>query len=154
MNNKKPTLFEWMGGRPVLEQLMETFYAKVRKDELLAPLFKHMTDDHPRHVAMWFEEVFGGEPVYTQNRGGFKTMIANHKGKSIQSEQRQRYVQLLLEAADEINLPDDPEFRSAFVAYVEWGSRRAQKNSQPEAEPSKRTTVPSWGWGEAPPDTL
>ena len=32
------------------------------------------------------------------------------------------------------NLPDDPEFRSAFVAYAEWGTRFAMHNSQPDAE--------------------
>ena len=38
-------------------------------------------------------------------------------------------MQLLIETADEINLPDDPEFRSAFVAYIEWGRRIAVLNS-------------------------
>jgi hemoglobin len=28
-------------------------------------------------------------------------------------------------AADDAELPDDAEFRSAFVAYVEWGTRLA-----------------------------
>jgi hemoglobin len=30
---------------------------------------------------------------------------------------------LLLESADAVGLPDDPEFRSALVSYIEWGSR-------------------------------
>ena len=48
-------------------------------------------------------------------------------------------------------LPDDPEFRSAFVAYVEWGTRIALANSQPGATPPPKAPVPHWGWGEAPP---
>ena len=45
----------------------------------------------------------------------------------------------------------DPEFRSAFVAYVEWGTRLAVANSQPDADPAPVAPVPRWGWGEAPP---
>ena len=60
----------------------------------------------------------------------------------------------MLDAADRAGLPDAPEFRSAFVAYVEWGTRLAVRNSQPgvtqPAQPPP-VPVPRWGWGEAPP---
>ncbi|AOM41238.1 group II truncated hemoglobin [Xenorhabdus hominickii] len=153
MTNKTPTLFEWMGGREALMKLMTVFYDKVEKDELLAPLFKNMKSDHPAHVAMWLEEVLGGEERYTNERGGFKVMLSRHRGRSIQPEQRKRWVELLMLAADEIGLPSDPEFRAAFSGYIEWGSRRAEANSQPDATPSRRETVPKWDWGAAPPGT-
>jgi len=54
-------------------------------------------------------------------------------------------------AADDAGLPDDPDFRSAFVAYVEWGTRLAFHNSQEDAEVFEHAPVPRWGWGEAPP---
>jgi hemoglobin len=41
---------------------------------------------------------------------------------------------LLLETADELQLPSDPEFRSAIVAYLEWGSRLAVIDSALPAE--------------------
>ncbi|MGH3614237.1 MAG: hypothetical protein ACRDRK_16925, partial [Pseudonocardia sp.] len=34
---------------------------------------------------------------------------------------------LSAEAADAAGLPADPEFRSAFIAYVEWGSRTGRR---------------------------
>jgi hemoglobin len=46
-------------------------------------------------------------------------------------------------------LPDDPEFRSAFVAYLEWGTRLAVINSQPGATVTEDAPMPHWGWGEA-----
>jgi hemoglobin len=58
---------------------------------------------------------------------------------------------LLSLAADDAGLPDDPEFRSALVAYAEWGSRLAMHNSQSRAEVVEHAPVPRWGWGEAPP---
>ncbi|MET9297662.1 group II truncated hemoglobin [Streptomyces sp. NPDC003077] len=153
MSDSAPTLYEWAGGAEALERLFEEFYRRVREDEMLAPLFRRMSDDHPKHVAMWLGEVFGGPKAYTEHRGGFPAMIAQHRGRKIRPEQRQRWVQLIQEAADEVKLPDDPEFRSAFMAYVEWGSRRAMANSQPDAKPSTRETVPIWSWGAAPPGT-
>ena len=51
-------------------------------------------------------------------------------------------------AADEAGLPDDPEFRSAFVGYIEWGTRLAVINSQPGAPDPEPAPMPHWGWGE------
>ncbi|MEU9983162.1 group II truncated hemoglobin [Streptomyces sp. NPDC050856] len=153
MAESVPTMYEWAGGIEALERLTEAFYREVRKDEMLAPLFARMSDDHPKHVAAWLAEVFGGPEVYTKEHGGFKHMLSRHRGRSIKPEQRRRWVELMLDAADEVGMPSDPEFRQAFVSYMEWGSRRAMANSQPGAV-SKRETVPIWGWGEAPPGTL
>ncbi|WP_433873126.1 group II truncated hemoglobin [Saccharopolyspora sp. CA-218241] len=148
-----PTLYEWAGGAPAFERLMEVFYREVLRDPLLAPLFARMSEDHPHHVALWFGEVFGGPSAYTEERGGFAVMRAHHVGKGIKPEQRARWVALMLAAADEAGLPDDAEFRAAFASYVEWGSRRAMANSQPGATLTRRTTTPHWGWGETPPGT-
>jgi len=60
-------------------------------------------------------------------------------------------VNLICDAADNAGMPADPEFRSAFAAYIEWGTRLAVANSQPDANPPPKAPVPHWGWGEAPP---
>jgi hemoglobin len=80
-------------------------------------------------------------------------MIAKHLDRALTEAQRARWVQLISAAADEAELPSDPEFRSAFAAYVEWGTRIALANSQPGATPPDQAPVPRWGWGEAPPYT-
>jgi hemoglobin len=50
-----------------------------------------------------------------------------------------------------VALPDDPEFRAAFVSYLEWGTRLAVHNSAPGATPLHGAPVPKRGWGVAPP---
>jgi hemoglobin len=146
-----PTLYEWAGGQEALERLTETFYSHVREDELLAPVFAHMDEHHPHYVAMWLGEVFGGPDRYTQERGGYPHMLGKHRGLGLREDQRFRWAQLMLQSADEAGLPADPEFRSAFAAYIEWGTRLALANSQPGAAPPPVAPVPRWGWGEAPP---
>ena len=151
MNDNTPTLYEWAGGADALERLTETFYGKVREDPLLEPVFRGMDRDHPKYVAMWLGEVFGGPPRYTEERGGYPHMMQRHLNRALTEEMRRRWVNLVCDAADDAGLPTDPEFRSAFVAYIEWGTRIAVANSQPGASPPPRAPVPHWGWGEAPP---
>lgn len=146
-----PTLYEWAGGDAAMLRLTDVFYRHVRDDEVLAPIFAHMAADHPAHVARWLGEVFGGPPRYTDEHGGYPHMLSKHLGLGLTEGQRRRWAQLIAACADEAGLPDDPEFRSAFVAYVEWGTRLAVANSQPGADPPPRAPVPHWGWGEAPP---
>ncbi|MCO5998602.1 group II truncated hemoglobin [Actinoallomurus rhizosphaericola] len=146
-----PTMDEWAGGTEALERLTEAFYREVLKDEVVGPLFAHMDPDHPKYVAMWLSEVFGGPARYTNERGGYHHMLSKHLGKGITERQRRRWVDLLLDAADEVGLPNDPEFRAAFVGYIEWGTRIALANSQPDAHPIQQAPVPHWGWGVAPP---
>jgi hemoglobin len=146
-----PTLYDWAGGAAAFDRLTTVFYARVAKDELLGPVFAGMDAAHPRYVAMWLAEVFGGPAAYTGERGGYPHMLAQHLGMAITEPQRRRWMTLIQDAADEADLPDDPEFRAAFVGYLEWGTRLAKQNSQPGADVVRQAPVPHWGWGVAPP---
>lgn len=143
-----PTLYEWAGGMHVFEELIVKFYDKVVEDELLKPIFEHMSEEHQKHVAHFIAEVFGGPKLYTKKGGSHHGMIQKHLSKHLTEKRRRRWMNLLLETADEINLPDDPEFRSAFVAYLEWGTRLAVINSNlTEVDMSDNEPMPTWGWG-------
>ena len=121
-----PTLYEWAGDRQTFETLFKTFYDKVLKDDLLGEVFKNMSQDHIKHVSHFVAEVFGGDTLYTSEDGGSHAkMIGKHIGKTLTEEKRKRWVHLLLQTADEVGLKSDPEFRSAFVGYLEWGTRIA-----------------------------
>jgi hemoglobin len=143
-----PTLLAWMGGVPRLQLLVETFYRRVQSDELLAPVFARMSPDHVRHVADFIAEVFGGPKTYSEQHGGHPAMIRKHVDRALTEQQRRRWMALLLDCADEVGVPADPEFRSAFVAYIEWGTRLAVLNSQPGAPVAHDSPMPAWGWGE------
>ncbi|TWP50750.1 oxidoreductase [Lentzea tibetensis] len=146
-----PTVYEWAGGAAAFERLTEVFYAKVVEDDLLAPLFRYMKAEHPHDVAVMLGEVFGGPRTYTEEHGGHRRLLNKHRGRDIQPEQRARWVELMLSSADEAGFPADPEFRAAFVGYLEFGSRRAMANSKPGATPKERDSLKQWGWGQAAP---
>jgi len=147
-----PTLYEWAGGQPAFEALINAFYDRVEGDDLLALLFPGgVSAEHREHVTAWWCEVFGGPARYSEELGGYEHMLAKHRGLGITSEQRFRFASLMSLAADDAGLPADPEFRSALVAYLEWGTRLALANSEPDAPVVEHAPVPRWGWGEAPP---
>ncbi|WP_363797330.1 group II truncated hemoglobin [Lysobacter firmicutimachus] len=143
-----PSLYEWCGGRAALQGLTERFYRRVHEDALLAPVFAHMSGDHPAHVAAFLGEVLGGPDDYSRHHGGHPQMIRQHLNRHLGQPQRKRWMALLLDTADQLGLPDDPEFRSALVGYLEWGSRLAVINSQPGANVDVDAPMPRWGWGE------
>lgn len=143
-----PTLYEWIGGAPAIEKLFVRFYERVPSDPLLGPVFAHMSPAHAQHVSAFVGEVFGGPKTYSQEHGGHPNMIRHHLGRALDDAKRKRWITMLLECADEAGVADDPEFRSAFVAYLEWGTRLAVINSQPGASVVEEAPMPAWGWGE------
>jgi hemoglobin len=142
-----PSLHEWAGGSEAFEKLFTRFYARVPEDPLLRDVFAAMDPAHAAHVAAFVGEVFGGPPAYSRDHGGHPHMIRKHLDRHLTEAKRRRRIELLLDCADEVGLPADPEFRSAFVAYLEWGSRLAVVNSQPGAAADEHAPMPRWGWG-------
>jgi hemoglobin len=148
---KIPTPAEYAGGLPAFRRLTTCFYAKVAKDEVLAPVFAHMGADHPEHVAAFLAQCSGLGPVYSgdgSENEAMRKMVGEHLGRHLTEPQRRRWVELLIDSADEVGLPSDPEYRSAFMAKIEWGSRVAVMNSQLTENPvGPDDHLPRFGWG-------
>jgi truncated hemoglobin YjbI len=144
---EEPTVFQWAGGFPALLKVTTLFYAKyVPQDPLLSPLFAKMLPDHPERVASWLSEVFGGPSLYSGKFGDYNRMLSQHIGKRLSEEQRGRWVNLMVAAANEAMLANDADFRAAFLSYIEWGTRLAVENSQSDAKPPLNMPMPHWWW--------
>jgi hemoglobin len=147
-----PTLYEWVGGSAAVRRMIDCFYDRVERDDLLGPLFPGgVSEEHRANVTLWWSEVFGGPARYTEKLDGYERMLAHHRNLGITADQRRQFVTLMSLAADDAELPDDPEFRSALLAYLEWGTRLAMHNSGDGHDTVEHAPVPRWGWGEAPP---
>jgi CDGSH-type Zn-finger protein/truncated hemoglobin YjbI/ferredoxin len=151
---KRPaTVYEWAGGLDALRRLTARFYQQVltEPDPILEPVFRGMDHRHPEHVAAWLAETLGGPASYTRDHGGYEHMVAKHRNLGLTETQRRRWLDRMIDTADQVGLPGDPGFRSTFVAYLEWGTRIALINSQPGASVIEHAPVPRWGWGQTPP---
>lgn len=61
------SLFERLGGRPALLHLLRHFYADVRQQGLIGPVFNAHVDDWPAHIekiADFWSGATGGPPLY------------------------------------------------------------------------------------------
>jgi hemoglobin len=141
------TLFEHAGGEAALHRLEDVFYSSVLADPLLQPLFGAGKPEHVDHLTAFTSESFGGPDRFTRELG-FGHLIDVHRGLRISEEQRQRFVELYLQALDNAGMPTDPEFREAVREHVEFGTKVAMQNSHAttDAELHPLREVPRWTW--------
>ena len=142
------SLYEYAGGHAGLHHFIDIFYGSVLADPVLQPLFGAGRPEHVDQLTAFDAESFGGPDDFTREMGGFAHLIDVHRGLKITEEQRQRFVELYLAAADKARLPADPAFREALRSHVEFGSHVAMQNSHAETDdqlhPLRR--VPMWQW--------
>jgi truncated hemoglobin YjbI len=118
-----PTLYEWAGGREAFRGLIEAFYDRVERDELISPFFPGgVGREHRDHVVLWWSEVFGGPSDYTEQLGGYPRMLGRHRNLGINPEQRLRFTSLMSLAADDAGLPTTPSF--APPSWRTWNGER------------------------------
>lgn len=142
------TLYEHAGGYAGLHRVVATWYPRVLADPLLQPLFGAGHPSHVDHLTAFLAEVFGGTTDYTDKHGGFAALLEAHRGKRIGEEQRQRFMELFLQAADDEGMPADDRFRDALRGYLDFGTEIAMQNSHAtiddELHPCQE--VPRWDW--------
>ena len=142
------TLYEHVGGHEGMHRLVAAWYPTVLTDPLLQPLFGTGHPEHIDHLTAFLSEVFGGPTVYTDQLGGFPALLEAHRGKQIREDQRQRFIELFLAAADKSGLPDDERTRTALREYLDFGTEVAAQNSHATAEENLHPCqeVPRWSW--------
>jgi hemoglobin len=142
------SLYEHVGGWDGVHRLVAAWYPTVLADPLLHRLFGAGAADHVPHLTAFLAEVFGGPTRYTDELGGFPALLRPHPGKHIAPEQRDRFVELFLAAADACGWPADTRTRDALRGYLDFGTEVAVRNSfagtDDELHPCQE--VPHWSW--------
>ncbi len=121
------TLFDVAGGADRITEMTTAFYEKALVDPLLSPLFKEGEADHAKYLAGWFSVVFGGPKDYLTERGDLGFVIWKHVAMHITDYQRARWVNLMRQAAAEVNI--DQRFLVPFDRFIDSVSRDVQANS-------------------------
>lgn len=144
------SIYDHAGGHDALRRFIDVFYGSVLADPLLQPLFGAGEPAHVDHLTAFDAESFGGPDEFSRTVG-FAHLIEVHRGLRIREDQRRRFVELYLAAADEAGLPDDPAFRATLRSHVEFGSQVAMQNShaRTDAELHPLREVPIWDWEQA-----
>src|SRR5262245_23449318 len=106
---------------PFFERLIDTFYAGVAEDELLAPLYPERPDfTGARHrLTLFLAQYWGGPTTYSDERGHPRLRM-RHFPFAIGTAERDRWLTHMRAAIDEVAAPD--EVRSQLHEYVTMGA--------------------------------
>jgi hemoglobin len=122
------SLYELAGGAETMHRLAATFYRYMFDDPLMLPLFHDLNEDHVGRMALWLGEFFGGPRNHTKERGGFYTMVSVHEPLAISDAQRDRWINYMMAACEEVNLPQ--QAIDYFTPFIWSGARAAQRNGR------------------------
>ena len=144
----RPTLYEFAGGAPALLALASAHHARCLADPELNHPFSH-PGQNPQHIerlAAYWGEVLGGPPVYSRDLSDQTSLLEMHAGNGDMTDLGRRFVTCFVLSADDAGLPDDPEFRAALRAYMEWAVQDVLVFSPVGSVVPPAARVPRWSW--------
>ena len=144
----RPSLYAFAGGEPAFLALAAAHHVRCLADPELNHPFSH-PDQHPHHVerlAAYWAEVLGGPPRFSQECGDQSTVLVMHAHNGDMSDLGRRFVACFVAAADDADLPADPEFRGALRAYMEWAVADVLTYSPVDAVVPSGRPMPRWSW--------
>ena len=143
----RPSLYEFAGGADAFIALAAATHERCLADpELNHPFSHHVGPRHTENLAAYWAEVLGGPPHYSSLLGGHSGMLEIHAGEGAPDEMGTRFAACFIAAMDDAKLPEDPEFRAAMRAYIEWAAEEVNTYSPPGTEVARNQPMPHWSW--------
>ncbi len=104
-----------VGGRPAFDALVEAFYDRVERDELLRPMYPEDLSPGKRHLALFLAQYWGGGDVYGRERGHPRLRM-RHAPFPVTPEAALRWAEHMAAAVREQAWPEEAE--ALVLAYV------------------------------------
>ena len=143
----RPSIYEFAGGDPAFLALAAAHHERCLQEPEISHAFSHgFNPAHIENLAFYWAEVFGGPARYSELNGGHSGMLEIHARTRAPEDWGRRFVACFVQAVDDAGLPDDPEFRAALRAYVEWAADEVMSYSPVEARVPPALPIPRWGW--------
>jgi hemoglobin len=144
----RPSLYDFAGGQPAFLALATAHHARCLADPELNHPFSH-PDGNPQHIerlAAYWAEVLGGPSTFSEDYSDQSALLQLHAGNGDMSDLGRRFVSCFVLAADDAGLPDDPEFRAALRAYMEWAVADVLVYSPEDSTVPSGVAMPHWSW--------
>jgi hemoglobin len=119
-----PTFYDLVGGEETFHKLVARFYAGVREDPVLRPLYPE-EDLGPAEVRlrMFLIQYWGGPRTYSEQRGHPRLRM-RHAPFAIDEAARDAWIRHMREAVDSLELP--PEQDQTLWRYLEMAANSMQ----------------------------
>jgi hemoglobin len=132
------TFYDEVGGAPTFRALVQRFYAGVREDPILRPMYP--ADDWEgaeTRLRMFLEQYWGGPTTYSQQRGHPRLRM-RHAPFAIGAAERDAWLTHMRDAVDSLELT--PEQDATLWGYMEMAARSMQ-NRWPDDAPGTLSTL-------------
>jgi hemoglobin len=118
------TFYDEVGGAPVFRALVARFYAGVRTDTVLAPLYPQDDwDGAETRLRGFLEQYWGGPTTYSQERGHPRLRM-RHAPFAIGPAERDAWLAHMRDAVDSLGLSAEQD--ATLWGYLEMAARSMQ----------------------------
>ena len=118
------TFYDEVGGAPVFSALVAHFYAGVRTDPVLAPLYPQDDwDGAETRLRSFLEQYWGGPTTYSQERGHPRLRM-RHAPFAIGTAERDAWLRHMRAAVDSLELSHEHD--AALWGYLEMAAMSMQ----------------------------
>jgi hemoglobin len=104
-----------VGGQPAFDALVDAFYDRVERDELLRPIYPEDLAPGKRHLALFLAQYWGGGDVYGRERGHPRLRM-RHAPFPVTPEAALRWAEHMAAAVRAQAWPEEAE--ALVLAYV------------------------------------
>lgn len=143
----RPSIYEFAGGEAAFLALAAAHHQRCLDDPVLNHPFSH--PGHPEHIerlAAYWAEALGGPARFSELCGGHSAMLTLHAGTGAEDDMGPRFVDCFVRAADDVHLPEGPDFRVALRSYMEWAVAEVMSYAPKGSRVPHGLGVPRWGW--------
>jgi hemoglobin len=109
------SLTDLAGGIPAFVRLVDAFYVRVERDEVLRPMYPDDLEPGKRHLALFLAQYFGATDAYSSERGHPRLRM-RHAPFPIDGDAAGRWAAHMLDAVADQGFV--PEVREALEEYV------------------------------------
>ena len=118
------TFYDEVGGAPVFRALVHHFYAGVRTDPVLAPLYPQDDwDGAETRLRSFLEQYWGGPSTYSDNRGHPRLRM-RHAPFAVDAKARDAWLTHMRAAVDSLDLSAEQD--ATLWGYLEMAARSMQ----------------------------
>ena len=120
-----------VGGQPAFDALVDAFYERVERDELLRPMYPDDLAPGKRHLALFLAQYWGGGDVYGRERGHPRLRM-RHAPFPVTPEAAARWAEHMAAAVRAQGWPEEAE--ALVLAYVARATPTLINRLPPEVE--------------------
>lgn len=100
------TIYEAIGGREAVEELVDAFYSKVAEHPKLTPIFPKDLTETARKQKQFLTQFFGGPALYSEEHG-HPMLRRRHLPFSITPSRRDAWLSCMHEALSEVDIAEN-----------------------------------------------